>query len=193
MRPNSRLNPAHLHSPRMRSLLRLATVAGLLALAAGTVLLDPPRQGDCRTAPDPPTLATPETSGGPAGVQDGVPDDVARLPAPPGGGAVPDRPDPHTAKPLPPGTVGVPVQLAEPGTAAVLRPGDRVDVIARTGSLRVPLTADEDDPVLAPGALVLSVTSPDDGVVYLAMTPRQAEQVSRIAPGVALGITVRPN
>ncbi|MGH3648539.1 MAG: hypothetical protein ACRDTM_15360, partial [Micromonosporaceae bacterium] len=103
------------------------------------------------------------------------------------------------------GTVGVPVQLAEPATAAVLRPGDRVDVVARTSrpepsasapTSENPPADNAGDVVLARGVLVLSINahsdrSPDQGVVYLAMKKDQAQRVARTAPDVAIGVTVR--
>lgn len=112
---------------------------------------------------------------------------------------------------VPPGTVGVPVQLAEPATAAVLRPGDRVDVVARVArpgaspgaastaptSGNPSATDHSESVVLARDVLVLSVNSyadrsPDEGVIYLAMKKDQAQRVARTAPDVALGVTVRP-
>jgi Flp pilus assembly protein CpaB len=97
--------------------------------------------------------------------------------------------DSPAALTLPRGTVGVPVQLAEPGAAAVLRPGDRVDVIARTGSPQG--TTDQGDEILAHDVLVIS--SSEDGIVYLAMPPQQAPRVSRMAPDIAVGVTVHPD
>lgn len=170
-----------LRSPRTRSLLRYATVAGLLTLAAGALLLDP--TSGC----DPGRAVTARST-----VPDAVPASTTSAPrakdAPRAGGALPAT-DPHDTLPLPDGTVGVPVQLAEPGTAAALRPGDRVDVLARTGE---PSARSGPDATLAHRALVLAVPSPADGVLYLAMPPPQARQVARLPPDVAIGILVRP-
>ncbi|MGH2603185.1 MAG: hypothetical protein ACRDJ9_27855, partial [Dehalococcoidia bacterium] len=66
-------------------------------------------------------------------------------------------------------------------------------VIARTADP----DSDVEVVVLAADALVLAVNaygdrSPDEGIVFLAMTKDQARRVAKIAPSVALGITVRP-
>jgi hypothetical protein len=81
------------------------------------------------------------------------------------------------------------VQLAEPGTVAALRPGDRVDVVARTGGLPA---MSGPDAALAHDAIVLAVPAPADGVIYLAMRPPQARLVARLPPDVAIGVLVRP-
>lgn len=170
-----------LRSPQTRSLLRYAAVAGLLTLAAGALLLDPTSGCDRGRA------ATARSK-----VPDAVPAGTASAPrakdAPRASGALPAM-DPQDALPLPDGMVGVPVQLAEPGTAAALRPGDRVDVLARTGE---PSAMSGPDAALAHRALVLAIPSPADGVLYLALPPPQARQVARLPPDVAIGILVRP-
>lgn len=176
-----RLDPVRPRAPRPRSLLRHTATAALLALAAGVLLLDPalPSQtaAECRGRP---------TASAPA-------EDARRA-------------DERRSSPVPAGMVGVPIQLAEPATAAVARPGDRVDVIAR---VERPAAGTPDDPpgnsaspgqteiVLATAALVLAVDShpersPDEGIVYLAMRKAEAQRVARTAPDVAIGITVRP-
>lgn len=109
--------------------------------------------------------------------------------------------------PVPAGLVGVPVQLAEPATAAVVRPGDRVDLIARvsrpgvspepSGTAVTSTNPGSTSVVLARDVLVLSVNaygdrSPDEGVIYLGMKKDHAERVAKTAPDVALGVTVRP-
>lgn len=167
-----------LHLPRTRSLLRYATVAGLLALAAGSLLLDPASGCD-------PGRAVPARPRAP----DAVPASTAAAPqAPRATGALPAA-DLHDALPLPDGMVGIPVQLAEPGTVTALRPGDRVDLLARTDE---PSAMSGPDTTLVHRALVLAVPSPADGVLYLAMPPPQARQVARLPPDVAIGILVRP-
>jgi hypothetical protein len=153
-------------------------IAGLLTLAAGSLLLDPSSECDPGRA---------------VAARSKVPDAVPAGTASPRGaprvsGALPAR-DLHDTLPLPKGMVGVPVQLAEPGTAAALRPGDRVDVLARTGD---PAAMSGPDAPLAHYALVLDVPSPADGVLYLAMTPPQARQVARLPPDMAIGVLVRP-
>lgn len=161
-----RLDPVR-RWPRPRALLRHIVTAALLALAAVVLLTEPGGAAECR--PDPSARSSPRAeSTRPSGAE-------------------------PSALPVPAGRVGVPIQLAEPATAAVARPGDRVDVIARTAQP----SADTEVVVLAADALVLAVnaygdSSPDEGIVYLAMTKDQAERVAKIAPDVALGITVRP-
>lgn len=180
-----RLDPVRPRAPRPRSLLRHTATAALLALAAAVLLLDPalPSQtsAECRGRPTTsPTASAPSEDG--------------------------RRADERRSPPVPAGMVGVPIQLAEPATAAVARPGDRVDVIAR---VERPAAGTPDDPpgdsaspgqteiVLATAALVLAVDShpersPDEGIVYLAMRKAEAQRVARTAPDVAIGITVRP-
>ncbi len=167
-----------LRSPRTRSLLRHTTVAGLLTLAAGALLLDP--TSGC----DPGRAATTR-----AKVPDAVPASPASAPqARRTSGALPTT-DLRDALPLPDGMAGIPVQLADPGTVTALRPGDRVDVLVRTAE---PAATSGPDATLARRALVLAVPSPSDGVLYLAMPPPQARQVARLPPDVAIGILVRP-
>lgn len=82
----------------------------------------------------------------------------------------------------PPGTVAAPVRLADPHVAALLAPGDRVDVYALDGPARA----------LARHALVLEVPSPPgseglgllgtptsgSGLVLLAISPREVEALA---------------
>ena len=175
------LDPTRLHSARIRFLLRYAVVAGLLTLAAGTLLMTPSQPADCQSASGPAASPVRTTAPERSPTADRL---TSATPT------APDRmPDSPAALTLPRGTVGVPVQLAEPGTAAVLRPGDRVDVIARTGSPHG--TTGQGDEILAHDVLVIS--SSEDGIVYLAMPPQQAPRVSRMAPDIAVGVTVRPD
>ena len=163
-----RLDPVR-RWPRPRALLRHVVTAALLALAAAVLLVEPGGAAECRPDAEPSARSSPRAeSAQPAGAE-------------------------PSALPVPAGRAGVPIQLAEPATAAVARPGDRVDVIARTAEP----SADTEVVVLAADALVLAVNaygdgSPDEGIVYLAMTQDQARRVAKIAPTVALGITVRP-
>jgi len=67
--------------------------------------------------------------------------------------------DDRLASAGPPGTVVVPVRLADPGVADLLRPGDRVDLLAAaTSSTGTPVAE-----VLARRALVLPHPAPSDG------------------------------
>lgn len=181
MREAHRLDPARFRPPRLRSLLRYAVVAALLTLAAGVLFVDPPAGtatlAGCRTG----------SAARPSGPSDAPSDSPSGAPAA----------DRRAALPVPSGLVGVPVQLAEPATAAVLRPGDRVDLIARTTHPSGTAAPDPDDVVLARDVLVLSVDlspdrSPDEVVVYVAMPKDRAQRVARTAPTIPLGITVRP-
>ncbi|HEX7743639.1 MAG TPA: hypothetical protein VF462_00020 [Micromonosporaceae bacterium] len=79
--------------------------------------------------------------------------------------------------PIPHGLVGVPVRLAEPAAADVVRPGGRVDLLALpVGTAR---TTVEQPTVLASAALVLDVlTGGGDApaALVLALEPAQARR-----------------
>jgi hypothetical protein len=116
---------------------------------------------------------------------------LAGTPTPPQSGCrepPPLRPDPvrTSTRPVPPpGTVGVPVTLASAGAAAVLRAGDRVDVVTGTGSL------------LAENVLVLAVRAVGDGAadgagLYVAAPVATARRLAGVAPEIPLAVTVRP-
>ena len=86
---------------------------------------------------------------------------AASVPQPDGSGTAAPRT-------VPPGSVGVPVRLAEPAALALLRAGDRVDLMAAsTGEPRR----------LAVNALVLGVHSADElaGGLFLALTADEAK------------------
>jgi hypothetical protein len=93
--------------------------------------------------------------------------------------------------PIPSGSVGVPIRLDESAALAVVRPGDRVDLLAVRVEPRAapPL-------VIASGALVLAVPAQADeldrGVVYLALSPDQARQVVGLPSSVRFAVIVRP-
>ena len=100
----------------------------------------------------------------------------------------PEVPSPRRPVP-PPGSVGVPVDLATAGAAEVVRPGDRVDVL-QVAAGRVAV-------VVADNVLVLSVHAADqalaDGAsVYLAAPVDLARRLVGVAPDARLAITVRP-
>lgn len=111
---------------------------------------------------------------------------------------------------LPGGTEAVPVRLADPGAAALLHPGDRVDVLVAHGDGTTaadlagsggdrpadpPPTADAT--VVAADVAVLSVPPPrtatgdQGGLVVVAATADQATALARSAAGGRLSITVR--
>ncbi|MGK5445826.1 flagellar biosynthesis protein FlgA, partial [Micromonospora sp. URMC 105] len=94
------------------------------------------------------------------------------------------------ALPLPSGSVGVPVRLAEPAALAVLRPGARVDLLVVPAG-RTPVEAG----LLASGALVLDVVGGDavDGTsaLYLALRPDQAQRAVGQPEGSRFAVVVR--
>ncbi|MEH0820807.1 MULTISPECIES: hypothetical protein [unclassified Micromonospora] len=94
------------------------------------------------------------------------------------------------ALPLPSGSVGVPVRLAEPAALAVLQPGARVDLLVVPAG-RTPVEAG----LLASGALVLDVVGGDvvDGssALYLALRPDQAQRAVAQPEGSRFAVVVR--
>jgi hypothetical protein len=77
------------------------------------------------------------------------------------------------------------VTLAAPGAAAVVRAGDRVDVVTGTAG------------VLAQDVLVLAVHLASDGplggaALYVAAPAPVARRLAGVAPETPLAITVRP-
>lgn len=100
--------------------------------------------------------------------------------------AAADGRDPASA--VPPGSVGVPVRLAEPTALALVRPGDRVDL------LRIEEAGHGTTPVAA-AALVLGVTGTDDpttGGLLVALRPADAEKAVA-AQGQGFAILIRPS
>jgi hypothetical protein len=93
-----------------------------------------------------------------------------------------------------PGTVALPLRLADPGAAALLRAGDRIDVVAAlpgTGTSRVvgaglvvldtpPAGGDSAEPVLG-----------DAGLVVLAVTPALATRLVAAAAEAPLWYVLR--
>lgn len=166
-----RLDPVgRLRLPRRATTVRAVLVAALLLTAAGVLYA-----GD-----------DPE----PAGAE-----------SPAAGTATPDRPapDPSTTPgtrldvdarlPIPDGMVGVPVPLGDPAALAMLRPGDRVDLLAvpaadggATGGDLVPLA--EAAPVLA----VDTATA----ALLLALTPEQGRAAVSASTTGTFAIIVRP-
>lgn len=89
-----------------------------------------------------------------------------------------------------PGAVAVPVRLVDPGVAALLRPGDRVDVLAvsQSGSATV---------VVAGVAVLALPTAPVEGsvdgaLVVLAVPAYLAPRLSSAALSARLTVTLRP-
>lgn len=113
--------------------------------------------------------------------------------------AAPCAPSPPAAAPapsedasgrlaVPSGVVGVPVRLAEPAVLTLVHPGDRVDLLAATGTAAAPA---RDPTVLARDALVLGVVGAE-GAVLLALNPDRARAVVGLPEGTRFGVMVRP-
>lgn len=87
--------------------------------------------------------------------------------------------------------VAVPVRLADPAAGALLRPGDRVDVLAAA-----PDGTSGSADVVASGSPVLAVPSPagdlDGALVLLAAPPAVAGRLAAAAVGSRLSVVVRP-
>lgn len=181
--------------PRGVTVVRAALVAALLLTAAGVLYAAPaapdglaPRSTPIPTA----TPGDPAASRHPPGGQ--APGGQA-----PGAGATPSpqTPAPPIGRlPLPPGAVGVPVRLTEPAALAVLRPGDRVDLLAVADEPRTDANRPDPPATIASGALVLAVPDPagdplDQAVVYLALSPTQARETVAFPPSVRFAVIVR--
>ena len=91
-----------------------------------------------------------------------------------------------------PGLVAVPVRLAEPATSNLLRPGDRVDVLAAGTGPDAPLSA----VVVAADSAVLAVpprgADAEGALVVLATSPSTAARLGAAAVSSRLSVTVRP-
>jgi hypothetical protein len=137
------------------TLLRASLVAVLLLTAAGVIY----RTG----SPEPERHAEPPPVASP-------------LPT------VPPTPLPPDSRlPIPEGRVGVPVALGTPAALAMVRPGDRVDLL---------LVVDDRAPVvIAPDVPVLAV-APLDGALFLALSPPQAREV--VATTARFAVIVQP-
>ncbi|MEU4680879.1 flagellar biosynthesis protein FlgA [Micromonospora sp. NPDC023737] len=173
------------HLPRRGTLFRAALVAGLLGLAA--VVLHTP----CGRPP--PQASVPAASPArPGPATGGVPSTAAAL-TPAEQGVITATADPHRPGerlPLPAGSVGVPVRLAEPAALAVVRPGARVDLLAAPAGGR-----SGEASLLASSALVLDVVGAGamDGsaALYLALSPGQAQRTVGQPEGSRFAIVVR--
>lgn len=83
---------------------------------------------------------------------------------------------------VPDGLVGVPVPLGSPAMTSLIRPGDRVDLLAVT---------DAGPPVVvAAGRVVLGVDHAD-ATLLLALTPEQAEEVVASPASIRFAVTIR--
>lgn len=166
---------------------RLALIAVVLVLAAGLLHLWEPRPG--------------ETAGSCAGPPSGDRSPVAGPPPPsPSSGPRPSAgatgatsSAPAGRMPLPTGTVGLPVRLAEPAALAVVQPGTQVDLLAMTGGGSGP--AGSEPLLVAAGALVLglvnTVAEGEVTALYLALRPEQARQAIGLPDDARFAIVVR--
>ncbi|ROT32029.1 flagellar biosynthesis protein FlgA [Micromonospora sp. HM5-17] len=149
------------------------TTAGRAATGAGSPGAGPSRS---TAGPDPRDQTT--GAGTPGGTTPGAGD-----PGTPTGGTA-GRP-----LPVPAGTVGVPIRLAEPAALAVARPGIRVDLLA---------VADESPatkPILVAGrALVLDVLTQEGSAsaLYLALKPDEARRALVLPGATRFAIIVQP-
>ena len=175
----ARLDPAgRLRLPRRTTTLRTVLVAVLLATAAGALHSggppgDRPGMGGSDSA-----AATPDAAGtavpGPAGAGG----DRSRSATVPPGWA------PEERVPVPEGMVGVPVALPEPGALAMVRPGDRVDLLS------VPAEGGAPAPV-AQEVTVLAV-DPGSATVLLGLPPERAVAALSAPAGDRFALVVRP-
>lgn len=89
---------------------------------------------------------------------------------------------------VPPGSIGVPIRLADPTALKLLHPGDHVDVF------RVP-EAGESPQAIATAALVLDITGAEDptaGGLLLALTPTEARRTVT-SPAGGYAVLIRPD
>ncbi|RKN23786.1 flagellar biosynthesis protein FlgA [Micromonospora musae] len=172
--------------PRRGTLLRAALVAGLLGLAAA-VLHTPP---GC----SPPPASAPAPSTPRPGPGDSPAPSAAAVPGlPTERDTIPATSDPHRAEgrlPIPAGSVGVPIRLAEPAALAVVRPGAHVDLLAAPADGRGAAPS-----LLASGALVLDVVGAGEtdgsAALYLALDPDQARRTVGQPEGSRFAVVVR--
>lgn len=157
-RTEPRLDPVRWRRPGHSTLIRLIAVAVLLAVGAMVSWSRPQR---CAAPPL-----------------------VAASPRAP----TPSAPAAKAGPAVPPGSVGVPVRLAEPTALALVRPGDLVDL------LRLDETGHGATPV-ASAALVLGVTGADEptsGGLLVALRPAEAEKAVA-AQGRGFAVLIRPD
>jgi hypothetical protein len=170
-RAEPRLDPVRWRRPGGGSLIRLVAVAVLLATAAAVTWAQP--QG-CAPLPNAVRPSATASSAHP----DASPGSSAGPAVPRGGKAGPG---------VPRGSVGVPVRLAEPTALALVRAGDRVDLL-KIDEVGGGTTA------VAAAALVLSVTGTDDpatGGLLLALTPAEAAKAV-VTGGHGFAVLIQP-
>jgi hypothetical protein len=98
-----------------------------------------------------------------------------------------DQPEPVAEAagrlPIPDGMVGVPVPLGDPASLALLRPGDRVDLLAVSATGGHPAPLADDTPVLAVDSAA--------AVLMLALEPEQGRAVVSAPAGTVFAILLR--
>jgi len=180
---DERLGPSRWSGlPRAGTLARLVLISLLLLTAAGALYTTRSGSG----CPQPGLAGQPTTP--PATIAPGDPAEPSAITTPSG---------PDHRLPVPAGSVGLPLRLADPAMLHVLRAGDRIDLLVLPPSGNgEPAVAPE---VPAAGVLVLAVggAALDDpvagsGVLYLAMTPQAARTVSGLPEDSRFGVHVRP-
>ncbi|GID25188.1 hypothetical protein [Paractinoplanes brasiliensis] len=180
-RRDGRLDPVRWRRPATGMVLRLAVVVFLLCSAA---LVSWSSSDPCGNGP----LAA---AGGENGMQ-AAKGDRGRPGAQAGPGKEPATPSAATpggisVQPVPSGSVGVPVRLADPAALALVQAGNRVDLLLldESGGGATPV---------AGSALVLQVTRSDDpaiGGLLLALTPDEAKHAVA-GPGQTFAVLIRP-
>jgi hypothetical protein len=189
------LRPSRRPGLPVRTLLRAALVAALLTLAAGVVYArESPARCPAAASPERPVEAesAPPTSPGRPVEADSAPPPLPGRSA--GGDSGAGRPGGGPGRPaLPDGLVGVPVRLADAAPAAIVRAGDRVDLLAVPDPGRPVGSA---TPMLvATRALVLDVVTEgltdDSTALYLALPAEQARRVTVLGTGHRFAIMVR--
>jgi hypothetical protein len=184
-RAEPRLDPVRWARPGNGTLIRLAAVAVLLG-AGATVAWS--RTPGC-VPPDHPRASTTVRTTAAGSPGDGLaPAGSPTADAgPAGAGPIGDR----SAAPrpvLPAGTVGVPVRLAEPAALALVRAGDRVDLLS------VDTAGGQATPV-AEAAVVLAVSGTEDptaGGLLLALRPAEARRAVGAAERTRFAVLIRP-
>jgi hypothetical protein len=169
---DGRLDPVRWRRPGGALLLRLVAVTALLVTAA-VASRARPRSCVAPTVTPPVTANRPE-SGRPATPQ-------GRQTAEPSGAPL------AGTTMVPAGSVGVPVRLADPAGLALVRPGNRVDLL-RMDDAAGHVTA------VASSALVLKVTGATDptaGGLLVAVSPTEAQRTVASA-GRGFAVLIRP-
>lgn len=91
----------------------------------------------------------------------------------------------------PHGTVGFPLRLSDPAVLAVVRAGQRVDILVRAdpsdAAAGSAVRVAENLPVLR----TVGTAGAPDGVLYLAASPQQAGDLASIEASAKISVTVR--